>query len=123
METKPKSPSLFVRHIALPQDHGSWVFLISPLLIGLFAAGSFTISSLILVIAVFAAFLARQPASIAVKVYSGRRSRAIYRRPASGWLPTAWLDWLPWLCWFCRDTAICSTLSSPAWAYLPGTCI
>jgi hypothetical protein len=31
------SQPIFVRHIALPQDHGSWVFLLSPLLIGLFA--------------------------------------------------------------------------------------
>ena len=67
-------PSLFVRHIALPQDHGSWVFLFSPLLIGLFAAQSFTIASLILVIAALSAFLLRQPASIVVKAYSGRRS-------------------------------------------------
>jgi hypothetical protein len=74
MEAIPKRPSLFVRHIALPQDHGAWVFLFSPLLIGLFAAQSFTIASLILVIAALAAFLLRQPASIAVKAYSGRRS-------------------------------------------------
>jgi len=74
METTHKPPSLFVRHIALPQDHGSWVFLLSPLLIGLFAAQNFTFASLILVIAALAAFLARQPASIAVKAYSGRRS-------------------------------------------------
>jgi hypothetical protein len=70
---RPSSP-LFVRHIALPQDHGSWVFLFSPLLIGLFAAQSFTFASLILIIAALAAFLARQPASILVKAYSGRRS-------------------------------------------------
>src|SRR5574342_508307 len=29
--------SIFSKHIALPQDHGSWVFILSPLLIGLFA--------------------------------------------------------------------------------------
>jgi len=71
--TSIKSP-LFVRHIALPQDHGSWVFLFSPLLIGLFTSQNFTIASLILVVAALAAFLVRQPASIAVKAYSGRRS-------------------------------------------------
>ena len=71
--TSIKTP-LFVRHIALPQDHGSWVFLFSPLLIGLFTAENFTIASLILVVAALAAFLVRQPASIAVKAYSGRRS-------------------------------------------------
>jgi hypothetical protein len=64
-----------IRHIALPQDHGSWVFLLSPLLIGLFAAGSASWASLLLVIAALAAFLLRQPVSIAVKATSGRRSR------------------------------------------------
>ncbi len=32
-----KKTSLFVQHIAVPQDHGSWVFIFSPLLIGIFA--------------------------------------------------------------------------------------
>lgn len=75
MESTSRPASVFVRHIALPQDHGSWVFLFSPLLIGLFAARNFNFASLILVVAALAAFLARQPASIAVKAYSGRRSR------------------------------------------------
>ena len=63
------------RHIALPGDHGSWVFLLSPLLIGLFAGGSFSIASVYLIIAAMAAFLIRQPVTIAIKAYSGRRSR------------------------------------------------
>jgi len=64
-----------VRHIALPQDHGSWVFLLSPLLIGLFAAGAWSLASGLLVIAALAAFLIRQPMSIAIKALSGRRPR------------------------------------------------
>ena len=63
------------RHIALPGEHGAWVFLLSPLLIGLTAGGEITFASLSLVIAALAAFLIRQPFSIAVKVQSGRRSR------------------------------------------------
>jgi hypothetical protein len=63
-------------HIALPQDHGSWVFILSPLLIGLFAGGSFTPSSINLIVAAMGAFLLRQPVSMAVKAYAGRRSRA-----------------------------------------------
>jgi hypothetical protein len=63
------------RHIALPGDHGSWVFILSPLLIGLFAGGSFSIASVYLIIAAMAAFLIRQPVTIAIKAYSGRRSR------------------------------------------------
>jgi hypothetical protein len=67
--------ALFKRHIALPTDHGSWVFLLSPLLIGLFAAPNWSISTVYLVVAAFAFFLIRQPMTIAVKVYSKRRSR------------------------------------------------
>jgi hypothetical protein len=82
MEQTVKSTQLFRRHVALPSDHGSWVFLFSPLLIGLFAGGRWTSASLTLVVAALAAFLIRQPATILVKVYSGRRSRRE--------LPAAW---------------------------------
>ena len=85
METSPKARSLFVRHIFLPQDHGSWVFLLSPLIIGLFAGGSWSIASLFLVVAALAAFLIRQPVTIAVKAYSGRRSR-LDLTPARFWI-------------------------------------
>ncbi len=67
--------NLFVRHIAIPQDHGSWVFLLSPLLIGLFAGGNWSSASVFLIIAALAGFLIRQPATILVKIYTGRRSR------------------------------------------------
>jgi hypothetical protein len=70
------------KHIALPSDHGSWVFLLSPLLIGLFIGGRWTVASIFLIIAALAAFLMRQPLGIIVKVYSGRRSRRD--------LPSAW---------------------------------
>lgn len=63
------------RHIALPQDHGSWVFLFSPLLIGLFAGENWSPASFFLIVGALAGFLIRQPLTIAVKVYSGRRSR------------------------------------------------
>jgi hypothetical protein len=68
--------SLFRKHIALPQDHGSWVFILSPLLIGLFAGGALKPESLNLIVAAMGAFLLRQPVSMAVKAYSGRRPRA-----------------------------------------------
>ncbi len=74
--------NLFLRHVALPSDHGSWVFLLSPLLIGLFASGSWSVATIYLVIAALAAFLIRQPVTIAVKVYSGRRNR---RDLAAAW--------------------------------------
>jgi hypothetical protein len=69
--------SVYLRkQIYLPQDHGSWVFIFSPLLIGLFAAGRFTPASLSLIVAALAAFLARQPVTIAVKAYAGRRAKS-----------------------------------------------
>src|SRR5215213_9615014 len=68
--------AFFRKQIFLPQDHGSWVFIFSPLLIGLFAGGSFSTSSLYLSLAAVAAFLVRQPFTIAVKTVSGRRPRS-----------------------------------------------
>ncbi|MEW5871881.1 MAG: YwiC-like family protein [Chloroflexota bacterium] len=75
MSSPQPGPPIFIRHIALPQDHGSWVFLLSPLLIGLFAGGEFSLATDFLVLAALAAFLIRQPVTIAVKAYNGRRSR------------------------------------------------
>ncbi len=46
---------LFRKQIFLPQDHGSWVFILSPLLIGLFAGKHFTYASFNLVVAALAA--------------------------------------------------------------------
>jgi hypothetical protein len=63
------------RHVALPSDHGSWVFLLSPLIIGLFAGGRWTIPCLYLIVAALSGFLVRQPVTIAVKALAGRRSR------------------------------------------------
>ncbi len=71
-----KLKKYFRRQIALTNEHGSWVFLFSPLLIGLFAGGHWSIDSLYLTLAALAGFLIRQPITIAVKIYSGRRSRS-----------------------------------------------
>lgn len=68
--------SLFIRHIAVPQDHGSWVFILSPLVIGIFAGGRFTLATLFFVIAAMAVFMMRQPVTVAVKAYAGCRPRA-----------------------------------------------
>lgn len=75
----------FKRQIALPQDHGSWVFILSPLLVGIFAGVSFQLPTIYLVIAAMSAFLIRQPMTVIVKAMSGRRSAAD--------LPAAWF-WL-----------------------------
>jgi len=65
----------FRRHIAITNEHGSWVFLLSPLLIGLFAGRNWSMPHLYLVVAALAGFLIRHPIVIAVKAYSGRRSK------------------------------------------------
>lgn len=64
------------RQIALPQDHGSWVFILSPLLVGIFAGRAFQLPTLYLVIAAMSAFLIRQPMTVMVKAMSGRRPKA-----------------------------------------------
>lgn len=77
-----KSPAKsFHKQAALPTDHGSWVFLLMPLLIGFFTAGVWHPAGWYLNIAALMAFLLRQPTVMMVKAYAGRRSRNI--------LPTA----------------------------------
>lgn len=77
--------SYLKKQVALPQDHGSWVFILSPLLIGVFTSGSFQLPSAYLVIAAMTAFLIRQPVTVMVKALSGRRSAADLV-PARFWL-------------------------------------
>jgi len=76
MEKQPSAKSLFKPYIAIPQDHGSWVFLLSPLLIGIFAGGKLSAATPFLVIGSLATFMLRQPVTVAIKAVSGRRSRA-----------------------------------------------
>ena len=76
--------ALQARHIALPAEHGAWVFLFSPLIIGL-ATGGVRPASLLLFAALMAAFLIRQPVTIATKVFSGRRPKSELA-PAGVWL-------------------------------------
>ncbi len=66
----------FKNQIALPQDHGSWVFILSPLLVGIFAGGNFTFAAFNLVLAAMSAFMMRQPMTVLVKAYSGRRPKS-----------------------------------------------
>ena len=75
-------PPFLRKQIFLPQDHGSWVFIFSPLFVGLFAGERFAAASLSLVLAAIAAFLIRQPITIAVKACSGRRAKSDL--PAAG---------------------------------------
>ena len=72
----PKSNKTLLRkHIALPQDHGSWAFLLSPLIVGLAAGHRWDAATFWLIIGALAAFFLRQPITIIVKIYAHRRSR------------------------------------------------
>ena len=62
------------RSIFWPGDHGSWVFVLSPLLIGVVAGGRWQTAHLYLIVATLCGFLLRQPTTVAVKALSGRRS-------------------------------------------------
>jgi hypothetical protein len=75
----------FKKQIAIPQDHGSWIFILSPLLIGIFIGGKFNYAILCLVIAAMTAFMIRQPMTIFVKAISGRRPKTDLG-PARFWL-------------------------------------
>lgn len=75
----------FKKQIAIPQDHGSWVFILSPLLVGIFAGGKFNSAIFSLAIAAMSAFMIRQPMTIFVKALSGRRPKTDLP-PARFWL-------------------------------------
>ncbi len=66
--------TLRAKHISIPSEHGAWIFLLSPLMIGLLLGG-FSNGSLPLIIAMLSAFLVRQPLTTIVKIKSGRRPK------------------------------------------------
>lgn len=70
-----RTQGLLRRRYYLPSEHGSWIWWIGPYFIGIAAAGQWTPQLLTLFIAMLAAFLIRQPLTILVKTYSGRRAK------------------------------------------------
>lgn len=60
-----------IRSVALPSEHGGWMFLLEPLLLGLVVAGSWP--GLALAVAALGAFLLHQPVKVAVKDYLKRK--------------------------------------------------
>lgn len=78
------SRRIWRKHYALPAEHGAWIWWIGPLVIGAAAGGEpGPLLGLLSLTALFA-FLLRQPATIAVKALSGRRTRDELR-PALVW--------------------------------------
>ncbi len=76
---------LFQRHIAVPVEHGSWIFLLGPIMVGLVASGGFKGVQGWVILAALAGFFFRQPLTIFVKVISRRRP-AKERLPALFWM-------------------------------------
>ncbi|MCW5849162.1 MAG: YwiC-like family protein [Anaerolineae bacterium] len=69
--TRPQTAKA-IRSVALPSEHGGWMFLLEPLLLGLAVAGSWP--GLALAVAALGAFLLHQPIKVAVKDYlKGKR--------------------------------------------------
>lgn len=59
------APRPKLRPIALPTEHGGWSFILEPIFLGLFVAGTW--AGLLLSIAAFATFLIRHPFKLALK--------------------------------------------------------
>ena len=73
MILKRTSPSrTTLRSVAIPNEHGGWMFLLEPALIGLGAA--FTAPGLLLALAALGVFLARHPFLLALDDYLKRRN-------------------------------------------------
>jgi hypothetical protein len=66
--------TLWRKYYALPAEHGAWIWLLGPFVLGAAAGGNLNPALIWLLAAGLAAFLSRQPATIAVKALSGRRS-------------------------------------------------
>ncbi len=73
------------RHVAVPLEHGAWIWWIGPLLIGLAAGGRPGPATLWTVLGAAAAFLIRQPITLTVKTWAGRGSKRVLA-PALGWI-------------------------------------
>lgn len=67
------SSSIWRKRIAVPNEHGAWVLMLAPLLIGLWAGGTFRLASTYLIVASLAGFFMRQPITAVAKVRAGRR--------------------------------------------------
>src|SRR3990170_5256784 len=78
-------PDFWRKQYALPAEHGSWIWWLGPLFIGLAAGGHPDLDSVLLLLAALSAFLLRQPSTIVVKAISGRRPKADLA-PALSWI-------------------------------------
>ncbi|GIV67012.1 MAG: hypothetical protein KatS3mg047_1405 [Bellilinea sp.] len=88
MSVQAKTPLrsvIFQRHIAVPIEHGSWVFLLGPMMVGLVLSGGLNSGQGWVILTALAGFFFRQPLTILVKVLSRRRPSK-ERLPALFWM-------------------------------------
>lgn len=85
MPSHPQPADLLRKHIALPQQHGSWVLWLGPYTAGAVIGGRWHWGLLWLTLAMLGMFLALQPLTILVKVRAGRRP------PEESWPAQVWL--------------------------------
>jgi len=69
----------------VPLEHGSWIWWIGPLLIGLAAGGRPGLAALWSALGAAVAFLIRQPITLAVKAWAGRGAKRVLA-PALVWI-------------------------------------
>jgi hypothetical protein len=71
MMTSPITPSVRLRSIALPTEHGGWSFLLEPVLLALLVVPS--VAGFWLMLATALAFLAHQPVKLTIKDWRNHR--------------------------------------------------
>jgi len=64
------------KYAAVPNEHGSWVFLFSPLLTGMILGRAWTVEGWLLAVTALSGFMLRQPVTLLVKVASRRRPKS-----------------------------------------------
>jgi len=78
IETDPqrRRRSFLEPKLFLPREHGGWFLFLVPLAVGLGVAGEWNSRGLAFVAAALALFLARQPLTLAIQSWHGKRTRA-----------------------------------------------
>ncbi len=64
------------KYAAVPAEHGSWVFLFSPLLTGMILGRAWRLEGWLLAVTALSGFMLRQPVTLLVKVLSRRRPKS-----------------------------------------------
>ena len=84
MTTLSPSTSLFRKHIALPQQHGSWALWLGPYVIGIGVGGAFKIELIWLTLASLGGVLLLQPLTTLINVIAGRKPQTDLALPSFG---------------------------------------